>query len=199
MRSGERAVLDSDLVQVHGLVVTTPLRTALDLGRLPRSHDARLHGMDTMLSLHVFTHDEMLEAIPRFAGQRGVVPLRVLAPLADGGAESFGESALRLRWHQAGLPRPLTQLEVDRGGASYFLDMGLAEERVGGEYDGEEFHSSVEQVEHDRDRRSWLQREAWTVEVFRRSSVFGSQQDAERRLRALWQSVRGSRRRRRYL
>ncbi|WP_261818706.1 type IV toxin-antitoxin system AbiEi family antitoxin domain-containing protein [Nocardioides sp. OK12] len=195
VRSGERAVRDSDLVEIGGLVTTTPLRTALDLGRLPRSNDARLHGMDTMLSLGVFEHGELLAGVNRFAGQRGVVALRALVMLADGGSESFGESALRLRWHQAGLPRPVTQLEVPRdGGAAYRLDMGLPEEKAGAEYDGQEFHSSPEQREHDQARRAWLRR-AWTVEVFRRDNVFGGEQDAERRLRALHESITSNRRR----
>lgn len=196
VRSGERAVRDSDLVEVHGLVTTTPLRTALDLGRLPRSNDVRLHGMDSMLSLGVFEHDELLAGVNRFAGQRGVVALRALVRMADGGSESFGESALRLRWHEAGLPRPVTQLEVARDdGAAYRIDMGLAEEKTGAEYDGEDFHSSPEQREHDLGRRAWLHQAAWTIEVFRRRCVFGPEQDVQRRLRALHESITSNRRR----
>ena len=57
MRSGERAVEEGDLTEIAGLRVTTPLRTALDLGRLSRNNDVRLHGMDTMLSLGAFSHE----------------------------------------------------------------------------------------------------------------------------------------------
>lgn len=38
--SGERSVLPVDLVEVHGLVTPTPLRTALDLGRLRKRDQA---------------------------------------------------------------------------------------------------------------------------------------------------------------
>lgn len=201
IRSGERDVRPEDLVEVHGIPVTSPLRTALDLGRLARNNDVKLHGLDSMLSTGAFTHEELLASVPRFAGQRGIVALRVLAPLADGGSQSFGETVLRLRWVEAGLPKPVTQHEVRRpDGSSYFIDMALPELPFGGEYDGFEFHSSEEQVEHDRMRRSWLRSERhWTIEVFVRDDVHGPSQTAGRRLRATYELLLLGQRKRRYL
>ena len=37
--SGEREILPRDLMEISGILVTTPLRTALDLGRLPPTRD----------------------------------------------------------------------------------------------------------------------------------------------------------------
>ena len=181
--SGEREILPRDLMVIHGLSVTTPLRTALDLGRLERNPDLRLHGMDCMLSLGSFSHDELLAEVPRFNRRRGVVMLRALAPLADGGSESFAESALRRRWHNAGLPRPETQIPVLVDGREVFrIDMGLEGLDFGAEYDGEEHHGE-DQAEHDESRRKWLdQARGWWIEVFRRKDVFGQHQDAEHRL-----------------
>src|SRR3954470_23148466 len=171
--SGERTVPPDDLVEVGGVLATTPLRTALDLGRLARTRDLAMAGMDALLALGSFTHEELLSEVPRFARQRGVRRLRALSPLADGGAQSPGESALRLRWYDAGLPRPRTQVPVPLGdGATWWLDMGLEDLRFAAEYDGKEWHTSSEQVEHDRRRRNWLQRRGgWAVEVFDRHGV----------------------------
>ena len=84
---------------------------------------------------------QLLAEIPRFNRQRGVVELRVLGPLADGGSESFGETALRRRWHGAGLPRPKTQISVSVDGREvYRLDLGLEELCFAAEYDGEQWH-----------------------------------------------------------
>ena len=182
--SGERMIRGYDLVEVHGVVATTPLRTALDLGRLQKTLDLRLHGLDTMLGLGQFSHEQLLAQVPRFNRMRGVVALRVLAPIADGGAESFGESALRLRWYDAGLPRPTTQIPVEIDGIVYRLDMGLEEERWAAEYDGAQWHSTPAQAQRDNERRVRLSDRDWRIEVFRRSHVFGQHQDAERRLRA---------------
>src|SRR3954447_8928187 len=44
--SGEREIRASGLVEINGIVATTSLRTAVDLGRLQPTPDLRLHGMD---------------------------------------------------------------------------------------------------------------------------------------------------------
>ncbi|MEP9364492.1 hypothetical protein ABLE68_16115 [Nocardioides sp. CN2-186] len=181
--SGEREIRAGDLTTVNGIPVTTPLRTAVDLGRLQKTRDLRLHGMDTMLHLGQFTHQRLLTQVPRFNRRRGVVLLRVLAPLADAGAASFGESALRLRWYDAGLPPPRTQIPIEiEGRVHYYLDLGLEDLRFAAEYDGEEWHGPDRQI-HDDERRDWLRRQGWVIVALRRSQVFGQQQDAERILR----------------
>lgn len=189
--SGEREIASGDLMEIGGLTVTTPLRTAVDLGRLQPTADLKLHGMDTMLGLGVFTHAELLAQVARFNRRRGVVQLRMLAPLADGGSESFGESALRRRWHDAGLPRPQTQISVQVDGREvYRIDMGLEERLFAAEYDGEKAHGA-DRTEHDLERRLWLEQERdWSLAVFRRPHVFGQQQNAEQRLRAAYQTAR---------
>ncbi|GEP36969.1 hypothetical protein NPS01_06320 [Nocardioides psychrotolerans] len=181
--SGERRIRPSDVMELHGLRVTTPLRTALDLGRLQRTVDLRLAGLDAMLRLGLFSHDELLAEVSRFDKQRGVVVLRVLALRADGGAASFAESALRNRWCDAGLPRPQTQIPIEVDGVvRFFLDMGIEDWLLAAEYDGEEWHGE-EHAEHDDSRRTWLETErAWQIEVFRKEHTFGHHQDAEQRL-----------------
>jgi hypothetical protein len=192
--SGERTLLSRDLMELGGLMVTTPLRTALDLGRLQRNPDVALWGMDSMLGTKTFTLDEMLAELPRFKGERGIVRMRALAPRADGRAQSFGEAALRMRWHDAGLPRPWVQIPVFKDGQVIFwLDMGIEELLFAAEYDGEQYHSDDEDREHDHARREWLARNrAWLIEDFRKDSVFGRHQDAAQRLAIAYRDSRKS-------
>lgn len=191
--SGERGVRPRDVTVVHGMAVTTPLRTALDLGRLQR-RDIALAGMDAMARIGAVTVEEILADVERFKGMRGVVQLRSLAPLVDGLSESAGESTLRLRWLDAGLPRPTLQIPVRRPDGRYFyLDMGLPDHRFGAEYDGVEWHSSPAQRRWDRARRSWLREaERWTLLVHTRDDVYG-QQLAMCRLAEAWREHRSRR------
>ena len=87
-----------------------------------------------------------------------------------------GESALRLHWYDAGLPRPEVQFWVydDGGRGLYRLDLALPELRYAAEYDGEEFHTADDDRAHDEQRRDWLDvHRHWTVDVFKRHDVYG--------------------------
>ena len=103
--SGERTFDPGDVVEVDGLLVTAPLRTACDLGRLLH-RDQALAALDAMTALSAFTLDELMAATVRFKGYRGVIQLRTLVLVVDPRAQSPGESILRLRWLDTGLPRP---------------------------------------------------------------------------------------------
>jgi hypothetical protein len=184
--SGERTFFRGDLVPVGGtLLATSPLRTAWDLGRFA-SPVVALGGMDALLRASGHSRDELVAGVERFRRQRGVVQLRVLAPLTDPRSESPGESALRLRWLEtAGLPPPELQIPVATpdGDGSFRLDMGVEELRFAAEYDGERYHGA-DAATNDRSRRAILEADlGWTVLVFRRDGVYGATNDAGRRLR----------------
>jgi hypothetical protein len=185
--SGERQLKPEDVAELGGLRVTVPLRTACDLGRLLH-RDQAFAAMDSMARLGRFTPGELLLAPARYRGYRGVIQLRSLAPFIDPASESPGESVLRLRWLDAGLPRPQCQVPVPSpSGGEYALDIGLEEERFATEYDGEEFHGP-DRAQHDADRRDWASTQyGWSIEVARREHVFGRAQDIDRRLRAAWE------------
>jgi very-short-patch-repair endonuclease len=174
-----------DIVVIKGVPVTTPLRTACDLGRL-LYRDSAFAALDAMLGRGRFDADELIDEVERFRGFRGVRQLRAFAPWADPGAESFGESVLRLRWLEAALPaRPQTQVVVQRPGSHDWakLDIACEKYKFAAEYDGEAFHGP-EQSDHDESRRLWLSDEAgWTVSVYRRRDVFGRRETATTQLR----------------
>lgn len=185
--SGERTFLPEDLVQISGFWVTTPLRTAWDVGRL--SHrDVAISGLDALLRHGEFAQAELLDGLPRFRGMRGVVQLRDLAPRADPRAQSGPESVLRLRWTDVtSLPTPEPQVPIvdDLGREIYYLDLGVPDLRFACEYDGVEFHSSDDDRTHDRERRAWIEEHrGWIIEVVRKENVFGSRRDVERILHA---------------
>ncbi|WP_447645983.1 type IV toxin-antitoxin system AbiEi family antitoxin domain-containing protein [Nocardioides zeae] len=141
VRSGQRALLARDVTEVDGMLVTTKLRTALDLGR-QWSATRALSGLDAMLRAGV-DHDELLSEISRFAGERWIRTLRYVAPLASRLSASPPESAVKLAWYEATATLPDLQIEVTGPqGRPAFLDLGSRALRFAVEYDGVEWHSS---------------------------------------------------------
>lgn len=189
---GTRTLDPADVMRVDDIPATTPLRTALDLGRLiPRAQ--AIGAMDAMMRVGGFTVADLEAELPRFRGARWVTQLRGLVPLVDGRAESPAESLTRLRLIDAGLPRPEVQWEVydELGRLVARLDLAYPDLRLAIEYDGAQFHSTPDQQAHDGHRRARLRRLGWTVVVLRAEHVFGPHTravrmvDAEiRRLRA---------------
>lgn len=168
-----RGLLAHDVTELHGIRLTTPLRTALDLGRQLWRFDA-LASLDASLRVGV-DHEELLLEIGRFKGYRGVRQLRMLAPLADGRSESPGESALRLHWLDAGLPPPDLQHWVydDSGCPLYRLDVPCPEVGYAAEYDGAAFHTAAADVQHDDERRTWLREHRfWTIDAFVKDDLY---------------------------
>lgn len=181
--SGIRELTARDVEFVGGLAVTTPLRTACDLGRLLWRFDA-LGAIDGFLRLGL-DHGLLLGEVDRFAGCRGVRQLRALAPIGDPGAESQPESALRLHWYDADLPPPETQIWVDddNGLPKFRIDVGDQSVRYGAEYFGEEFHGE-DQQDADEARLTWLEeRRDWHMDVFTKDDVYGRELAASGRLR----------------
>jgi Transcriptional regulator, AbiEi antitoxin len=184
VHGGERSFVARDLQTVHGVLTTTPLRTALDLGRLtPR--DRALGSMDSLMRVGDFDRDDLLRETSRFKGFRGVIQLRALAPLVDPRSESPGESALRLRWLDAGLPAPELQVPVvdEVGLTRFYGDLGLPALRFLAEYDGADFHTTPSDTSYDEQRRSWLRAHGWVVVVLTRREVFTHPQRAADLLR----------------
>ena len=167
---GERDLAGRDICLIHGIRVTTPLRTALDLGCKLSRRDAHA-ALDAFMRQFGITTDELLREARRYFRRRGVVQLRRLIPLADPRAESPGESWTRLAIIDAGLPTPEPQYWIYIDGVPVFrLDLAYPRLKVAVEYDGQEFHTSKEQRDHDEARRKWLSDHGWTVIVVDKDS-----------------------------
>lgn len=162
---GSRDLHPADWVDIDGVKVTTPLRTALDLGcKLDRRY--ALAAMDALQRGHGFTPEDLSRALPSYFRRRGVIQLRQLVPIVDGRAESPRESWARLEIIDAGLPCPRPQFWIVIDGVpTYRLDLAYPHARIAVEYDGAEFHTSKESREADEERRGWLERNGWRVTV----------------------------------
>ena len=183
VRSGQRELLPSEIEELGGIRVTTPLRTVCDLGmKLPRKQ--AFAAMCAMMKVADFTRDDIRrQADVRFKGHRWVRQLRVLIPLCDPRFESPGECILALIWVETpGLPPFEPQWRVDGPDGFFYLDLAVPGLRYAAEYDGEEFHGP-EQRAADQARRSWLsETDGWSFGIFVAADVRGTGQIASDRL-----------------
>lgn len=170
-----RDLTADDIMSIGGVRVTTPLRTALDLGCNLRRRDA-LAALDQLMQASGLTQEDLGQGALRYFRRRGVVQLRELIPLADPRSESARESWTRLEIIDAGLPIPEIQFWVDLDGVpTYRLDLAYPKHRIAVEYDGDEFHLRTEdQRRHDAERRTWLRDHGWTVIVVRNGDFTGA-------------------------
>lgn len=130
---------DDEVTNVAGVRVTTPERTAFDLGR--RLHKGRaVARMDALMRARPFAIADVEQLANVHRGMPRLPQLRKALPLVDGGAESPRETWLRLLFIHAGLPRPTTQVVVYTADGRYIkrLDMVWEDYKVGAEYDGEQ-------------------------------------------------------------
>ena len=172
---GERSLTSADIWSVNGIRVTSPMRTALDLGRL-RPRDQAIASLDALARMGAFTRDELLDQVGRFRGMRGVVQLRELAPLMDPRAASPPESIIRLRCLDFGLEPLEPQVEVHNRltGEVAFLDLANRHLRHAVEFDGLAWHESAEAQRHDLRRRKWIgDQERWHFAILTNPDVYG--------------------------
>jgi hypothetical protein len=145
------------------LPVTTPARTAFDLGRhLPRGQ--ALARLDALARATTFAAEDVLLLTKRYRGARGLRQLHEVLPLIDGGAASPKESWLRLLLLDAGLPKPSTQIPVHQDWQLVgLLDMGWEDYLVAVEYDGDQHRTDRRQFVRDINRITAMESLGWVV------------------------------------
>ncbi|RPA10357.1 endonuclease domain-containing protein [Gordonia sp. OPL2] len=155
---------ETDIMTIGGIAVTTPIRTAYDLGRRGPEWRALGH-LDDLARATRFSATDLQEYADDRDGHRGIRQLRFLIPLIDARAESPPESWFRLMMLRADLPTPDLQIEVENESGHVYarIDLGYREPKIAIEYDGEDFHSSPEQRAHDAARDEQLRRDGWIV------------------------------------
>lgn len=175
--AGTRALSSEDLIRAHGVELTSPQRTALDLGCLLRRGHAYA-SMNSLAREHGFDAAALAAQLPRYRRRRGVVQLRALIGLVDPRLESPRESRLLLAIHDAGLPLPTPQVEIEVGGQVFRVDFAYERRRIIVEYDGKEFHAATaEQYLRDRRRRTSLRDAGWEVVVVTSADFTGDPGD----------------------
>jgi Protein of unknown function (DUF559) len=170
-----------EVTHVAGLPVTTPARTAYDLGRmLPQG--AAVARLDALMRATPFSVEDVRLLGRRYPGARGLRQLRAALPLVDGGAASPKETWLRLLLINAGLPAPATQIPVHENWRLVgLLDMGWENCKVAVEYDGDQHRTSRKQYARDHWRLRKFEAMGWIVI---RVIAEDSPRDVVRRVRA---------------
>lgn len=157
-------LLPGETVLIDGMTVTTPARTAFDIGRrVPgRAAVQRVDALMNATRVSVAAVERVVDAHP---GVRGLAALRRTLALVDGGAESPYETLTRLMLVRAGLPAPQTQVRVADadGGLVAYLDMAWPELRVAVEYDGAQHWTDPRQRRRDIERLAALENLGWIV------------------------------------
>lgn len=155
---------EDEIELVAGIPVTSPIRTALDLGCWYPVMSA-VAGIDALARATEIKLVDVELLARRYVGRRGVAVARQAMDLFDAGAQSPKESWLRVVLIQAGLPRPQTQIPVlnEFGSAVAYLDMGWEDVKVAVEYDGDHHRSDRRQYTWDVRRLEMLERLGWIV------------------------------------
>src|SRR5271166_21622 len=154
-----------EMLTVDGITVTSPARTAFDIGRRTTNRLQAVQRLDALTNATDVKVADVEAVIADHSGARGLLRLRRVLPLVDGGAESPQETRTRLVLIDAGLPPPQTQIRVydEYGDFVARVDMGYEEFRVGIEYDGPQHWTDPEGRDRDIDRSSALLDLGWTI------------------------------------
>ena len=151
---------------VHrGHPVTTLERTVVDCAMTLGAHgglvvaDAALHvGADPAGCLAI---------LAGMAGRHGAPTARAVLDLADGGAESPGETSARFVLLRAGLPAPETQVAVSTRLGTFWADLGWRKWRLLAEYDGRLKYGAAgmasEVVVQEKRRQEAIEEAGWRV------------------------------------
>ncbi len=155
---------DDEICIVRGMPVTTSARTAFDIGRRDRLETAIIR-VDALANATGLKPDDVERLAGSRRGARGMVQLRRVLELMDGGAESPQETRTRLLLIAAGFPKPQTQIVVvdEYGEFVGRVDMGWKEWKVGVEYDGPQHWTTPEQHARDIDRLADLAAQGWVI------------------------------------
>ena len=186
LRTYDMRLRSDEFADLDGMRVTTPVRTAFDIGRRGRLDDA-VARLDALGNATGFAAEDVIALARRHRGARGMRQLEAALNLYDPGAASPKETWLRLLIIRAGYPRPQTQIPVlsADGMRQYYLDMGWEDIMLAVEYDGEQHRTDPIQYAYDIQRSEDLHELGWTrVRVVKQNRPV----DVLRRLERAWQS-----------
>jgi hypothetical protein len=147
-----------------GLPVTTPTRTAFDLGRRGRSGVA-VARLDALAAATRFKPCDVLDLASLHRHTRGLRQLERALDLVDAGSQSPKETWLRLLAIDDGYPRPRTQIPVPKpdGWGYYYLDLGWEDIMLALEYDGSQHWDDSKRIAYDINRAEYLHDVGWKV------------------------------------
>ena len=174
------ALAPKEVCVVDGLRVTTPLRTAYDLGRRLELAEA-VAAVDALARIGGFDPSRLLDGP---TGARGRRRLPEVVALSDPRAESVMESRLRVLLVTAGLPKPESQFLViaPDGQVVARVDLAYPRAHLAIEYDGAH-HFTDEFGRRDRHRDLLLGDLDWQTMRFTADDILLNPLDTVRRVR----------------
>jgi hypothetical protein len=158
------ALADCETQVMDGRRVTTPERTAFDIGRRGAIRSAVVR-LDALARATGFKVEDVLRIAKCHPHTPGLRRLETALELVDPGSQSPRESYLRLLLIDAGLPRPQTQIPVlDADGIPVaHIDLGWEEYLVGVEYEGDQHQTDRRRYVYDIQRLETLERMGWII------------------------------------
>lgn len=165
---------DRDVMEIEGVLVTTPVRTTADLLRMHYRPHALAAG-DAMYRAGVISPEDVAAYLSELFHLKGLPQARELVTMLTAEAESHGESWLRCRLVDAGFPKPAIQFRIlGSDGVVRRFDLAYEEYRVAPEYDGREHHTAaVDQTLDEVRREDFRHRLGWRFPIATYECVFG--------------------------
>lgn len=151
---------------VGGVPVTSPLDTWRQLSTVLTLDELIAAGDSLVRRQHPLVNEnQLLVALARHAGRRGMRMLRAAWNEVRAGADSPRETALRLILVRGGLPEPQVNMIVSQPAAARTIygDLAYPKYRVLVEYDGEQHRENYEQYESDITRLEILSNDGWKL------------------------------------
>jgi hypothetical protein len=154
-----------EVLDVRGIAVTTAARTAFDIGRHTVGETTAVMRIDALMNRTSLDLAAIYAIAEAHSGVRGLSRLRKVLSLVDGGAESPQETIARLALIRAGLPPPVTQVQIfdEFGSHVARVDMAYEEVKVAIEYDGEQHWTDPKIRQADIEKAYELNRLGWLV------------------------------------
>ena len=163
-----------DAVVHHGLPMTSPAQTFLDLADDLDLVDMVVVG-DSLVRAGVARPEELVAASAAYRGRQARSARRAAA-YVRGGVDSPMESRLRMLLILAGLPEPVVNhaLRDEIGRVLYRLDLSYPQWRIAIEYDGRQHAENTAQWRWDVQRREGLDANGWRLVVVLSGDLYRS-------------------------
>lgn len=192
-------LVDEDVVAGHGVSLTSPARTVVDVARHSSFRDGVMVA-DAALHRSLCTVDDLTAQLESARRRPGNARARAIVAFADCRSESPGESAIRVSIKRAGLPMPELQVQVYSSNGLLLgrTDFGWAGHRLLGEYDGEGKYgvlirgdsTSVQAIMAEKRREASMTDEGWSFIRFTKADLRDEARAMERLRRALQRAAR---------
>ena len=148
----------SDITRRHGIPVTTPARTLLDLAATQPTPELE-RALNQARIARLVSDPSLNEQFSRYPHHRGTAALKQATRAETGFTRSKAERRTRALIRKARLPEPETNQHIE----GYEVDLVWRTQRLIAEFDSWTFHSERSSFENDRRKDQRLVARGWRV------------------------------------